>query len=140
MTRKFRGELLTTEELKEIAENFVLTKHAEQRITERFAELNIEKAILNPLIAYFNTDGSINIALNTFEYLVIGTDQTPYRVITFKEKSHNNIDIFTKRKMAMQGKSRKLHWFVKYAQNNIIKFFNICAKLVLKMQKLYGTI
>lgn len=109
MTVKYRGELLTTEELKEIAENFELSRHAEQRIAERFADLNIHKAILNPLIAYFNTDGSINIALNSFEYLVIATNQKPYKVITYKEKSHNNIDVFVKREMAMQGKGRKVY-------------------------------
>lgn len=109
MTVKYRGELLTTEELKEIAENFELSRHAEQRIAERFADLNIHKAILNPLIAYFNTDGSINIALNSFEYLVISTDTKPYKVITYKEKSHNNIDIFTKRQMAVRGIGRNTY-------------------------------
>lgn len=106
MTVKYHGELLTTAELKEIANNVVLTFHAKERIAERFPDLNVYKAIMNPLIAYFNTDGSINIALNSFEYLVIATDRKPYRVITYKEKSHNNIDIFTKRQMAMQGKGR----------------------------------
>ena len=109
MTVKYQGELLTTDELKEIAENFILSKHAEERIAERNPELNIYKAILRPLLAYFNTDGSVNIALNGFEYLVIATSKKPYRVVTYKEKSHNNIDIFTKREMAMQGISRKLH-------------------------------
>lgn len=108
MTVKYRGELLTSNELKEIAENFILSRHAQERIAERFPELDIYKAILNPLIAYFNTDGSINIALNSFEYLVIATDRKPYKIITYKEKSHNNINVFIKRQMAMQGKSRAI--------------------------------
>jgi hypothetical protein len=106
MTVKYRGELLTTEELKEIAENFILSKHAEQRITERNPELDVRKAILKPLLAYFNTDGSVNIALNGFEYLVVATNYKPYKVVTYKEKSHNNIDIVAKREMAMQGIGR----------------------------------
>ena len=67
MTVKYKGELLTAEELKEVAENFTLTYHSAERILSRNPKLNIYKTILNPLIAYFNTDGSINIALNEFE-------------------------------------------------------------------------
>jgi hypothetical protein len=107
MTVKYKGELLTADELKEIAENFVVSRHAEQRITERCPELNIHKAILNPLIAYFNTDGSINIALNGFEYLVVVADKEQFKIVTYKEKSHNNINIFVKREMAKQGVRRK---------------------------------
>lgn len=106
MTVKYKGELLTTEELKEIAENFTLSKHAEQRIAERCPELNISKAILKPLLAYFNTDGTVNIAVNGFEYLVIDPKYKPYKVVTYKMKSFNNVDIFMKREMAVQGISR----------------------------------
>ena len=109
MTVKYKGELLTKDELQEIAEDFVLSRHAEQRMAERFPELDIHKAILKPLLAYFNTDGSVNIALNSFEYLVVATNSKPFKVVTYKEKSHNNIDIFTKRTMAMQGKSRNIY-------------------------------
>lgn len=99
-----KGELLTAEELQDIAEHFTLSKHAEQRIAERYPDIDVKKAILTPLIAYYNTDRSINIAINGYEYIVIA----PYKyiVITFKEKSLNDIDIFTKRQMAMQGKKR----------------------------------
>ena len=107
MTVKYKGELLTAEELKEVAENFTLTYHSAERILSRNPKLNIYKTILNPLIAYFNTDGSINIALNEFEYLVIATNRKPYKIITYKEKSENNVDVFVKREMAMQGKGRK---------------------------------
>lgn len=99
-----KGELLTAEELQDIAEHYILSKHAQQRIAERYPDINVKKAILNPLIAYYNTDRSINIAINGYEYIVIAPYE--YKVITFKEKSLNGIDIFTKRRLAMQGKKR----------------------------------
>lgn len=99
-----KGELLTTEELQDIAEHFTLSKHAEERITERYPDIDIRKAILHPVLAYYNTDRSINIAINGYEYIVIAPYE--YKVITFKEKSLNGIDIFAKRELAMQGKKR----------------------------------
>ena len=99
-----KGELLTAEELQDIAEHYILSKHAEQRITERHPDIDVKKAILNPVLAYYNTDRSINIAINGYEYIVIAPYE--YKVITFKEKSLNGIDIFAKRELAMQGKKR----------------------------------
>lgn len=105
MRKLNRGQELTAEELREIAEHFVLTKHARQRIAERYPDIDIRKAIIHPLLAYYNTDGSVNIALNSYEYIVVAPDS--YSVITFKEKSLNNIDIFAKREMAIKGYGRK---------------------------------
>jgi hypothetical protein len=105
MRRLNRGQELTAEELREIAEHFVLTKHARQRITERHPDVDIRRAIMHPVLAYFNTDGSINIALNNYEYIVVAPND--YCIITFKEKSLNNIDIFAKREMAIKGYGRK---------------------------------
>lgn len=101
-----RGQELTVGELREIAENYIVSKHAQQRIAERYVELDIKKAILHPLLAYYNTDGTINIALNGYEYIVIDRKLYGYKVVTIKEKSLNNIDIFTKREMAIKGKER----------------------------------
>ena len=105
MRKLNRGQELTAEELREIAENFILTKHARQRITERYPDIDIRRAIMHPLLAYYNTDGSINIALNGYEYIVVAPNS--YNIITFKEKSLNDIDIFTKREMAIRGYGRK---------------------------------
>lgn len=60
--------------LNEIANNYILTKHAKEM----------------------------------FEYLVVSLDRFPYRIITFKEKSHNGIDIYSKRYLAQMGYCRKL--------------------------------
>lgn len=100
-----KGELLNDNELKEVAENFILSKHAEQRIAERYPNIDIKKAILHPVIAYYNTDKSINIAINGYEYIVVAP--FTYKVITFKEKSFNAIDIFAKRELAQKGIGRR---------------------------------
>ena len=104
-----RGELLTATELQEIAENYILTEHAKNRLPERYPHLNISKAILYPVIVYFNTDYTINIALNGYEYIVVGHNQNCYTVITVKEKSLNGIDIFAKRDFAVNGYGRRKH-------------------------------
>jgi len=107
MKIKHRGQLLTAIELEEIADDYIITKHAQERIDTRYPDLDIEGTIRHPMLAYFNTDGSVNIALNKFEYLVVATDCKPYKIVTFKEKSHHNIDIFQKREMAQNGYNRK---------------------------------
>ena len=107
MRKLNRGQELTATELNEITEHLILSQHAKQRIAERYPELNVHKAILNPLLAYFNTDGTINIALNGYEYMVVAVKSYGCKVVTLKEKSFNNIDIFTKREMAIRGYGRK---------------------------------
>lgn len=104
------GQLLRADELKEIAENYRLTTHAKKRILERNMDENIiREIILNPMIAYFNTDYSINIALDEYNYFVITYNDyyKKYNIVTFKEKSMNNINIFTKWHKARNGELRK---------------------------------
>lgn len=104
---RHRGQLLNHNELNEIANNYILTKHAKEMIEKRCPNLNIEHSIRHPLLAYFNTDGSANIAINNFEYLVVVFNKYPYRIVTFKEKSHNGIDVYYKRYLAQMGYCRK---------------------------------
>lgn len=120
-----RGQLVGEKKLQQIANNYVVSIHAGERIAKRKADIDIKSIILNPLLAYYNTDGSINIALNEYEYLVVKKHKdNTYIIITFKEKSHNNINIFQKRKLAQQGYSRaenkqyQMRWENK--QNKII--------------------
>lgn len=101
-----RGQLVSQKRLQEIAENYNVRQHTLERIAERHPNLDIKSTILNPVLAYYNTDGSINIALNEWEYLVVVRENHKYQIITFKEKSHNNINIFEKRKMAQDGYAR----------------------------------
>ena len=105
LRRLNRGEELTREELQEIADNFILSNHSKEKIAERHPNANIKEIILNPIVAYYNTDKSINIALNEYEYLVIAPDS--YKVVTFKEKSWYSKTVFDKQDMAKNGYDRK---------------------------------
>ena len=105
LRRLNRGENLTQEELQEIADNFILSVHAKEKIAERHPNANIKELILNPIIAYYNTDKSINIALNEYEYIVIAPDS--YVIVTFKEKSWYSKTVFDKQDMARNGYERK---------------------------------
>ena len=101
------GEILTREQLNEIANNYRLSKHAQERLAERGKGVNVKKVLLNPLLAYFNTDGSINIAKDKFNYFVIvKKSERKYLVVTYKEKSKNNITIFDKWNLAKKGIDR----------------------------------
>lgn len=106
---KHRGELLTKNELRKIANNFILTKHAKERIKERRKYINVKRTIQNSFFAYYNTDGSINIAINSYEYFVVrySFKLNKYVVITFKEKSFNDYNIFKKRYLALCGVERR---------------------------------
>lgn len=108
MEVKYRGEEVLQEDLDYISQHYQLTHHAKQRLEERHKDLDVRATIKHPLVAYFNTDGSINIALNRYEYLVIATDKYPYKVVTFKEQSHYDIDVFDKQKLAQKGYARKI--------------------------------
>lgn len=107
MIIKHRGQEVPKQDLIHISNNFILTKHAEERIQARNKTIEIKEAIRNPLIAYFNTDGSINVAITPYEYFVIATDRFPYRIVTYKEQSWYGIDVYQKQEMAKRGFDRK---------------------------------
>ena len=98
-----RGELVSKNELKLIATHFIISRHAKERISQRSQNLNVKSIIENPILAYYNTDGSINIAKDRWKYLVIVKDKDNYIIVTYKDKSYNGIDIFEKRKLALKG-------------------------------------
>lgn len=110
MRKLNRGERLTNAELQEIATNYCLTNHAKDRIKKRGISKNqIKDIILNPLIAYFNTDYSINIAKDQHHYFVIvyNKNQNKYVIVTYKEPSSNGKTISEKQEMAKKGYDRK---------------------------------
>lgn len=110
MRKKNRGEVLTQSELLEIASNFIISRHAKDRLLERSDFDTVEKIkekILNPYVAYFNTDGSINIAVDKYNYfVVVERNDGGFLIVTYKEPSLNGIDILTKQSLAKKGKSR----------------------------------
>jgi hypothetical protein len=97
-------------ELNDIAYHFILTKHAEERIQERFETLDrnkIKMSMLNSILSYKNTDNSFNIAINEFEYFVVKYNEYGIPIIiTFKERSHNNISVYDKYILALKGVMR----------------------------------
>lgn len=104
-----KGENLTKEELNEIKNNFVIGKHAEKRLKERGLETaEIPNIISRPFLAYFNTDGTINIAKDEFHYLVFGYNNKKknYKLITYKEPSFKKISVIKKQMYAKLGMNR----------------------------------
>lgn len=84
-----RGEELTKEELAEIYYHLYITSHAKERLKQRNSNINeVLKTIRNPFLAYFNTDGSINIAPNNWQCYVISNKNKygNYCLITYKEE------------------------------------------------------
>lgn len=116
---KYSGELLSQNEINEILSNYRISRHAIERLYERSnilvegygginftkTKINIRNDISNNLyLAYFNTDGSVNIAIDEFNYYVFAKNEDCWLLQTFKEKSWNNITIDQKRKLAQLGK------------------------------------
>ena len=119
MELKFKGEELTRSELSEILQHFIITNHAIKRLDERTNILtrindridfrttirNIKRDInSNLLISYFNTDGTVNVAIDLYHYYVFENRDNCWILKTFKEKSWNGITILDKRLLAQQGK------------------------------------
>lgn len=108
MNIKNRGEDLTKEELNEIANNYYISLHAKERLQER-GNVNIRNLVLNPLVAYFNTDGSVNVAMDEWNYLVFAYSEKHqnWTVVTWKEESWHGKTVFDKQEMARNGYGRK---------------------------------
>ena len=98
------GELLLPSELEKISKNFRISYHVEKQLEERGLNLNLAEIFKKPFMAYYNTDGSINIALDNYEYFVVVKSGDEFVVITFKEKSRNGFTVTDKRNFALEGK------------------------------------
>lgn len=109
ITIKNRGEELTSAELKEIYNSLFISKHARERLRER-VPVYIKQLFESPLVAYFNTDGTVNVALDEYNYLVVQYCEhfQNWKVVTWKEKSWNSKTVFDKQRMAKAGYGRKV--------------------------------
>lgn len=124
------GRILSRKELRVILHNFYCTRHVIERLNARKKNLimyNIKGGVdflitkeniiedieNNCILAYYNTDGSVNVAIDEFNYYVFEPtrDNTyfPYvwTLITFKEPSDNNITIYEKWGLAKVNYDRK---------------------------------
>lgn len=117
------GKEVSQETIDEIKTYFRITNHAIDRLEQRtnavvrfengainYSETirNIKYKINHRILSYYNTDGTINIAINRYNYFVFQKGQDNLWVlVTFKEKSYNDNDIFYKRRLAEIGYARK---------------------------------
>lgn len=118
------GQEIGLELLNEIKSNYYISKHAQEqlekrsdvvvkfndgRIDFRNTKSNINNLLSQNILAYFNTDGSVNIALNEYYYFVFSwnEDRHSWTMITYKETSWYGINIFDKRQMALDGFDRQ---------------------------------
>lgn len=119
-----KGQDVEEKIIKELKTNFYLTSHAEEQLQKRSHLLvskanyaidyvktkdKIREAIDERVLAYYNTDGTINIAINEWNYFVFAycEKSNNWALITYKEMSWNSKNIFEKQQMAKQGYERK---------------------------------
>lgn len=130
-----KGEEVSKEFISGILSNLKLSRHSIKEMRERtsFVNLvvdreetfndgthmvdfratmrNIRNAVDGYVLAYINTDGSINVALSDYDYFVFAYDENEDKwiLVTFKEKSWYDKSIREKQKMAKAGFARKLN-------------------------------
>ena len=122
--KKLHGQDISVSLYKEIRGNYFLSKHAQEQLEKRSDLLvkyedgkinfgatkrNINAAMDNAVLAYYNTDGSVNIALDDYNYFVFAwnPDRGSWTMITYKEMSWYSITIWEKQKMALDGFDRQ---------------------------------
>ena len=122
--KQLHGQDISTSLYKEIRGNYFLSRHAQEQLEKRSDLLvkfedgkinfgatkrNINAAMDNAVLAYINTDGSVNIALDDYNYFVFAwnEDKGSWTMITYKEMSWYSITIWEKQKMALEGFDRQ---------------------------------
>ena len=117
-------QLISKELLEEIKSNYYISRHAQEQLVNRsdllikredssidfkLTKYNINKAIDKNILSYFNTDGSVDIALDDTHYFVFCFNESHnnWTMITYKEPSWYSITIQEKRQMALKGFDRK---------------------------------
>ena len=101
-----RGERLNEKELERIAKYAELTYHARKRINERNNTIDYRKAIKNSFLAFYNTDGAINIAIDVFSYFVVVEENKRYKIVTFVIKD-TGITVYDKWEYAKRGYKKR---------------------------------
>lgn len=122
------GKKISQSVLEHILSNFYLWKHSIEKlkqrsdlVVEKNGEINkfltkkniVEDIRNNMILAYYNTDGSVNIAVDDYIYYVFEyqdeNSQHPdkWLLYTYKEPSWYGIDIYEKQQLAIKGVDRK---------------------------------
>lgn len=117
--KKHHGEKISKELLDEIMRNYRISHHAQEQLSKRSdmfvpgnlaaTKMRVNEKLIDNILAYFNTDGSVNIAINEWNYFVFCYDENRmyWNMVTFKEQSWYGKNIFEKREMAINGFDRK---------------------------------
>lgn len=76
-----------------VANNFKITEHAQFRFVQRdtVAERDLKKCILNSPLVWKNTNGTICIALDLYNYIVVDTIDGVPTIITFADTRDKGI-------------------------------------------------
>lgn len=108
MRKLNRGQELTKSELLEIRNNLIISKHARERLVQRNDSIkHFMETLEKPFLAYFNTDGSINIAPNNWQCYIVSRgkfDKDKFVLVTYKEEVW--VSMKNKQKMAQKGIDR----------------------------------
>jgi hypothetical protein len=93
-------------------------------------------------IAYFNTDGSVNVAISKDRYFVIELEKECWVLKTFKEPSYNGIDIYEKQKLAAMGIGRddSKDKMFKDAEQEVFKTKNFTAEMTEDRKRLLSKV
>lgn len=122
--KKLHGQDIGSKIFNEIKSNYMISRHAQEQLQSRSDLLvlfddgrinfgatkkNINAAMDDSILAYFNTDGSVNIALTEYYYFVFAYNEERgnWTMVTYKETSWYGINIFEKQKMALDGFDRQ---------------------------------
>jgi hypothetical protein len=101
--------VLNKDDLRIVSNNFKLTKHARQRINQRFKSSNrreIRKAVLEADFAYVAGDRVINVGLKDGSAFKFAQTRDCYVMITYTEPSINRVSIRDKYRLACRGGNR----------------------------------
>ena len=103
--------LLTTEQIREIANNIILTDHARARVLERLGIDDmgtLKQKLLHPYLAWVSYDDTFYVAVNTKQMCVIKKSWNGYVIVTAIEESKNDTSIADKFRMEFMGHRRKI--------------------------------
>jgi hypothetical protein len=105
---KKHGQLVEEATVQQIANSFILSHHAKERLPRWKDVPSLKDAILNNSLAYYNTDGSINIGVDDYRYMVVvKKDDGAYLIVTLKETIYEpRTSIYERRELALKGIER----------------------------------
>lgn len=106
MGKRTPVRLISRKKIEHIAHNYILSKHAKERLLQRCKKFNVKQMILNSPFWWRNTDGLINIATDPYHYFVVGEVDNKFIIVTYQGKSINGYTVLDKFALAYMGVDR----------------------------------